>query len=114
MYKLIYTAAGDLETVVKGIEKLFLLQRSTYIADIENAKIAILIELCKPIFRNVIAHVTPFALYWVLDQYKKIETEPKDYINSFTTVSGLLCVHRIKTRMREDAGTIQIEDINPP
>ena len=113
MYKLIYTAAGDLETVVKSIEKLLLLQHSTYIADIENAKVAIPIELRKLVFCNVIAHVTPFALYRVLDQYKKIETEPKDCTNSFTTVSGLPCVHRIKTRMGEDAGTIQIEDIDP-
>ena len=111
-YMLTSIVTGDLETVVTGIEKLLALQRSTYIADIENAKVAVPMELQKPLFRDIIAHVTPFALHRILDQYKKINEEPKNCTNSFTTVSGLPCVYRIKARISEGAGTIQIEDIS--
>ncbi len=101
--------------MTKGVAKLLSVQRMNYIADIQSAKQAIPIDLRKEVFRDVIAHVTPFALRRVLNQYQKIidKEEPKECTNSFTTVSGLPCVHRIQTRIAEAAGTIQLDDINP-
>lgn len=105
-------STGDLEKVVKDIAKLLSLQRSTYIGDIESAKVNVPMDLRRREFRDIIARVTPFALRRVLDQYKA-EREPKDCTNSFTTVSGLPCIHRVKARIAEGAGTIHIDDVHP-
>ena len=55
--------------MVKSVIKLLLVQRSTYIVNIENAKQTISIDLRKAVFRDVIAHVTSFILRRVLKQY---------------------------------------------
>ena len=62
--------------------------------------------------RDVIFRVISFILYRVLNQYKKIVIEKlKDCINSFITIFELLYVYKIKTKMKEDAEIISIENI---
>ena len=100
--------------MTKGIARLLSNQRSNYITNIESAKATNAMDLRGRIFRDIAAHVTPFALRRVLDHYNKLNAkEPKDYTNSFTTVSRLPYIHRVQARMAEGAGVIHIDDIHP-
>ena len=62
--------------------------------------------------RDVISRIIPFILYRILNQYKKIVIEKlKNCINNFITMFELLCVYKIKMKIKKDAKIISIENI---
>ena len=82
--------------MIRDIARLLSDQRNKYIVNIESAKQAISIKFRSRVFHDVFAYVTSFALYRVLNQYKKINAEKsKDCINSFITIFELLYVYKI-------------------
>lgn len=67
-------------------------------------------------FRDIVAHVSPFALRLVLKQWEKVQAGVLNQCtNVFTTTSGLPCAHRIRNRMGESngAGIVRLRDIHP-
>ncbi len=82
-----------------------------------QAKANLGMELRKPAFRDVIAHVSRFALRRVLEHYKKVRNGLAEACtDAFTTLSGLPYTYRVKARMDEGpkaSGPLRIKDIHP-
>jgi len=111
-------SVGDLKSVVDSLELLLMNQRHDYIGAIQMAKTRLPFRLRAPILRDLVAHVTPFALHKVIEQYKLItitEGPLSPCTNVFTTTLSLPCAHRIQRRMYDTAGggVLKIEDIHP-
>jgi len=74
-------------------------------------------ELRKLAFRNVIAHISRFALRRVLEYYKKVRNSLAEvYTNAFTILSSLPYTYRVKARIDEGpkaSGPLRIKDIYP-
>ncbi len=92
-------------------------QRHDYIAIIQMTKIRLSFRLRASILRDLVAHVTPFALHKVIEQYNLItitEESLSPCINVFTRTLSLPCAHRIQRRMNDTAGgeVLKIEDIH--
>jgi hypothetical protein len=74
-------------------------------------------DLRLPIFRDLHAQVTPFALRRILSQWRLLASIPTALprcTNSFTTSMGLPCAHRIQARIYSEAPYIlKLKDVHP-
>lgn len=100
------------------MDLLLLDQRHNYVQKLEEAKTRLPFELRLPIFRDLTAFVTPYALRQVYQQYKRLTAEPTVIVactGTFTRTTGLICAHGIQNRMydRASGGTLKLEDIHP-
>ena len=89
---------GDLKEVVDCIDLMLLNQRNDYIIAFEEAKMRLAHDLRLPIFRDLHAKVTPFALRRILPQWRLLTSNATVLprcTNAFTTSMGLPCAHRI-------------------
>jgi hypothetical protein len=112
------SSIGDLKSVVDSLELLLMNQRHDYIGAIQMAKTRLPFRLRASILRDLVAHVTPFALHKVMEQYNliTITEEPLSRCtNVFTRTLSLPCAHRIQRRIYDTAGggVLKIEDIHP-
>ena len=93
-------------------------QRHDYVAVIQMAKTRLSFRLRASILRDLVAHVTSFALHKVMKQYNLItiiEEPLSPCINVFIRTMSLSCAHRIQRRMYDTAEdeVLKIEDIHP-
>ena len=92
-------------------------QRHDYIEAIQMTKTRLPFRLRASILRDLVAHVTSFALHKIIEQYNLItiiEESLLRCINVFTRTLNLSCAHKIQRRMydtAEDEG-LKIEDIH--
>jgi len=92
-------------------------QRHDYIVIIQMTKTRLSFRLRASILRDLVAHVTLFALHKIIEQYNLItiiEEFLSRCINVFTTTLSLSCAHRIQRRMYNTAEdeVLKIEDIH--
>ncbi len=92
-------------------------QHHDYIAIIQMTKIRLSFHLQALILRDLVAHVTSFALHKIIEQYNLItitEESLSSCINVFTRTLSLSCAHRIQRRMNDTAEdeVLKIEDIH--
>jgi hypothetical protein len=92
-------------------------QRHDYIEAIQMTKTRLSFRLRASILRDLVAHVTSFALHKVIEQYNLItitEGSLSSCINVFTRILSLPCAHRIQRRMYDTAEgeVLKIEDIH--
>ena len=92
-------------------------QRHDYIMIIQMTKIRLSFHLRASILRDLVAHVTSFALHKIIEQYNLItitEESLSSCINVFTRTLSLSYAHRIQRRMNDTAKdeVLKIEDIH--
>jgi len=92
-------------------------QRHDYVAIIQMTKTRLSFRLRASILRDLVAHVTSFALHKILKQYNLItiiEESLSSCINVFIRIMSLSCAHRIQRRMYDTAEdeVLKIEDIH--
>ncbi len=111
------SSVADLKSVVDSLKLLLMNQRHDYIAAVQMAKTRLPFRLRAPILRDLVAHMTSFALHKVIEQYNLITTTEGPLLpctNVFTRTLSLPCAHRIQRRMDDTAGggVLKIEDIH--
>ena len=113
-------STGDLHTVVHmKLSKFLKGQYHNYVQQLEEAKARLPIRLRGvPIFRDITAWVTSFALLKIHDQYKRLACEAtaiSKCTGTFTRTMGLPCAHKIQERWYDRAGgdVLKLEDMHP-
>lgn len=107
---------GDLKTVVDAISLLLYNQLHDHIIAVEEAKTRFPLRLRKPIFLQLAAYISHYALRKISEQYSLVVDSPTALTpctHTFTTVMGLPCSHKIQSRMYETAGCLLLEDVHP-
>ena len=114
------SSIGDLKTVVDAIDIQLSCQRQEYIGAINTAKNRCPIELRVPWLRDVLPHVTPYALRKIFHHWKDIIKQQEDEgiqkscTKTFTTIMGLPCGHDVIELLKSDPpGVIKLDDIHP-
>ena len=105
----------DLKSVVNSLKLLLMNQHHDYIAIIQMTKIRLSFHLWASILRDLVAHITLFALHKIIEQYNLItitEESLSSCINIFIRILSLSCIHRIQRRMNNTAEdeVLKIED----
>lgn len=113
------SSVGDLKTVVDSIDTQLSGQRQEYIGAINMAMSRCPIELKAPWLRDVVAHVTPYALRKILYHWRDIVKQQKDEriqkpcTKTFKIIMGLPCGHDVIKILKQDPpGAIKLEDIH--
>ena len=114
-------STGDLMTVVDKIELMLTNQYKDYFAKLATAKRDLAWEFQATVFRGVVGHVTPYALWKIHDQYRKLKDATKAEplpacTHTFSRTMGLPCSHVIELRMNavdEELGRILLTDVHP-
>ncbi len=107
----------DLKSIVNSLKLLLMNQHHDYIVIIQMTKIRLSFHLQASILRDLVAHMTLFALYKIIEQYNLItitEESLSSCINVFTRTLSLSCAHRIQRRMNNTAKdeVLKIENIH--
>ncbi len=108
---------NDLKSVVDSLKLLLMNQHHDYVAIIQMTKTRLSFHLRASILRDLIAHVTSFALHKIMKQYNLItiiEESLSSCINVFIRIMSLSCIHRIQRRMYNTAEdeVLKIENIH--
>ena len=103
------SSAGDLFLVFESIELLLKNVLADWEGKLAKAKNTVPHQLRIGLFRELIAHVAPPALWRILKQYEKLlksqkkDAEPLEPCTGvFTTTLGLPCSHRLDTLIKLD------------
>lgn len=110
------TGIGDLKLVVDKIDVLLINQRNDYLIAFDEAKMRLPKNLRQPIFRDLIGHVTPYALQKIYIEYRALTGAPNVLSRcskAYTTKSGLPCKHVVQERMFNPPGVLKLEDVHP-
>lgn len=108
------SSTGDLKIVVDGLALMLMNEYQNYLIKINQAKINLAMEHRKPIFRNIIGHVTPTALKKIAPEYAKLTGQPTALLpckGEFTTSTGLPCSHKMQERLFAGEG-ILLNDVH--
>lgn len=92
-------STGDLKKVVDNIDLLIKNQHQEYVIKLNEAKIRFPTRLRKPFYSDVRAHITPFALLKIHDQYERFmnqNTRLPPCTGTFRATMGLPCAHEIE------------------
>lgn len=110
------SSTGDLKTVVDSLELLLVNQYQDYVLAIESAKARLPHSLQLPLLRELVGHVTPFALLRILDQFHMLTRGGPltRCTKTYTTTMGLPCVHKIQERVFDftRGGVLALEDVH--
>ena len=104
----------DLKTVIDFIDLLLMNQRQIYILNMKQIKVRLSHRFRLFIFIHLLARVISFALKQIYDQYRLItaaSTALSVCTRMFTTMTELLCAHKIQERMFERSKLIQLKDV---
>ena len=94
----------DLKTVIDFIDLLLMNQRQIYILNMKQIKVRLSHRFRSFIFIYLLARDTSFALKQIYNQYRLITaafTALSVCTRVFTTMTELLCAHKIQKRMFE-------------
>lgn len=105
---------GDLKTVINAIKLLLTNQTHEHTLIITTAKIRFSFDLRLPIFQQLAAYISVYALRKIVAEYKKVTeftTALRACIGISTASTGLPCSHKIQSRMF-DGETLILEDVH--
>ena len=107
----------DLKTVIDFIDLLLMNQRQIYILNMKQIKVRLSHRFRLFIFTHLLARVILFALKQIYDQYRLITaafTVLPVCTRVFTTMTRLLCAHKIQNRMyeQEENELIRLKDVH--
>lgn len=98
--------------MVDGIKLLLTNQLHEYRIAMGQAQLRYPAELHLPVFNEIAAYITPYALRLIAPEYRKL-TEQCTAINrctkAFSTTTGLPCSHKIQERLYRNEA-IKLED----
>ena len=92
-------STGDLKTVVDNIDLLLKNQHQEYVIKLDEAEMRFPTRLRRPLYSDVRAYITPFALLKVHSQYERLldQTTPLSLCTgAFRATMGLPCAHEIQ------------------
>ena len=110
------SSTGDLKIVVDGISLLLTNELHDHLITINEAKNRFPMRLCKPIFQQLAAYISPYALRKIGEPYSLLVDRPTvigPCTHTFITVMGLLCSHKIQEQMYEPKSCFLLEDVHP-
>lgn len=107
-------STGDVKKVADEISLLLTNQIHNHSLAMASAQLRYPTELRLPIFQELAAHVTPYALRLIFPQYKLV-TERSTALTSctkvFSTTTGLPCSHQIQERLYRNEN-LMLEDVH--
>ena len=114
------TSTGDLLTVVDAVEGILTRQYQAYTHQLAQDKMKVPFKLPRELMRDLIGHVSPYALSKIYDQYLLMRTAKKEKRalepcqKIFATTMGLPCAHMINYALEETAEKkLLLEDVHP-
>jgi hypothetical protein len=106
-------STNNIVTVVNALVRTLKDQHAARKAELERAKVNLLIKLLIPLFRDIVGKVAPQALHRMLDIRDKqlstgVATALPPCTNTMKDSMGLPCVHVIDTYLHANAGSLQV------
>lgn len=109
------SSTGDLDQVVNAIKMKILNQKQDYQLKESQVKHWRPLFVYNALYREIIAYVSPSALYAIHDQKEYLDKPPEERrscTGRFTKTMGLPCSHLIQQRLTE-TGCIKLTDVHP-
>ena len=115
------SSTNDVRMMIKKSDTLCDTQRANYRVLLGEAKQRLSSELKKPLYRDLGAYVTPFALREIEKHYKRLLDAQNNNrslpacTKSFNNTMSLPCAHIIEQRLADAAGggVLKLSDVHP-
>ena len=109
------SSTENIKTMIDNIDLLLINESHNYYLNLDIAKNRYPFDLNQPIFRQIRAYVTPYAIKKIFAQYNLLIEQPTTLpacTETFTTSTDLFCSHKIQKRLYE-RGCLLLKDIHP-
>ncbi len=108
------SSTGDLKTVMNGINLLLINEHHKHVLAFADEKVKFPTALRKPVFNQLKAHITHYAIRKIVTQYDLLTEKPTVIglcIRTFIIITGLSCSHKIQDRLFNEESLL-LEDVH--